>query len=384
MTRRISFDGDLLVVPPFQCAWLTGQGCALRASGGCVCFQAKADSDVTVIFKTVPGTKRLQPLQHAASTPPPSPAAAPPQQPRQQPQHSAPPTPPQASTSVEPNYTIILGSHRNSCLKVGGRPRGGRHARTRQRGGCCAAAARALLRHRAMRALPRPPAPSCTLQVEKNGATLAMVQGVPGSRVSPTDFTRFWVNYHAVVGAIMVGAIMRACMCMCMPHMRGHNTCALACTQAGSCVRMRLWRRGWRAGPTSTLKPPLPPPRSQVGTGEPMPGSPCYQWVDPEGPIPDIQHVGLSCWDSHVSYRCIEVRRRTLARQSGLRAAPGNAKGPVLSPLASPARPLTCLALIQTAMGNGGVCVSVLQGFACCGGQLLAHAASYAGAQVAP
>jgi len=46
---------------------------------------------------------------------------------------------------------------------------------------------------------------------------------------------------------------------------------------------------------------------SQVGTGEPSPSSPYYQWVDPEGPIPDIRHVGLSSWDSYVSYRCIQV-----------------------------------------------------------------------------
>lgn len=30
------------------------------------------------------------------------------------------------------------------------------------------------------------------------------------------------------------------------------------------------------------------------------------RWADPDV-IPDIQHIGLSCWDRHVSYRNIEV-----------------------------------------------------------------------------
>lgn len=45
-----------------------------------------------------------------------------------------------------------------------------------------------------------------------------------------------------------------------------------------------------------------------VGTGPA--GGPLalsFLWQDPEPPIPDIQHVGLSCWDKHVSYRHVQL-----------------------------------------------------------------------------
>jgi hypothetical protein len=43
-----------------------------------------------------------------------------------------------------------------------------------------------------------------------------------------------------------------------------------------------------------------------VGTG-PVGSNLSYIWQDPEPAIPDIQHVGLSCWDKHVSYRNVQL-----------------------------------------------------------------------------
>lgn len=118
---RVNVDGTL-IVPPFECAWLTGDGYELRSGSGCVLFEAKGETDVTLIFRPTPGTKRLQPLQRS-----PQPSPAPYRQPlqRAQPaaagQQDARATPSSTSGLVgdaEPNYTVILGSHRNSCLKI--------------------------------------------------------------------------------------------------------------------------------------------------------------------------------------------------------------------------------------------------------------------------
>lgn len=154
----LKFVGGTLVVPPFECAWLTGEDFVLRGATACICFEAKADTDVTIILKAAPGARRWQPLQHAgrgssaeqhASTSGRD-AASPllhPSQPQPQP----------ASTpKVEPNYTVIMGSHRNSCLKF-----------------------------------------------EKNGTTTCTVRGVPGARVSGKEFQRYWVHYTN--GCIAVG-----------------------------------------------------------------------------------------------------------------------------------------------------------------------------------
>lgn len=43
-----------------------------------------------------------------------------------------------------------------------------------------------------------------------------------------------------------------------------------------------------------------------VGSGPPG-TSPACQWRDPDAPPPEIQHVGLSCWDKHVSYRRVAL-----------------------------------------------------------------------------
>lgn len=43
-----------------------------------------------------------------------------------------------------------------------------------------------------------------------------------------------------------------------------------------------------------------------IGTG-PVGSNLSYIWQDPQPAIPDIQHVGLSCWDKHVSYRNVQL-----------------------------------------------------------------------------
>ncbi|GIL97309.1 hypothetical protein Vretimale_2789 [Volvox reticuliferus] len=166
-------NNGVLVVPPFECAWLTGEGYILRSGSGCLSFEAKGDTDVTVILKSTPGAKRLQPLLRQGGT---SGGNA---------------------LQVEQNYTIIFGSHRNSCLKI-----------------------------------------------EKNGVTQCMVTGVACSRVSSKAFSKYWIDLnHGIL---------------------------------------------------------------TVGHGEPGHGV-CQQWHDPQE-IPGIQHIGLSCWDRHVSYRSIALQ----------------------------------------------------------------------------
>jgi len=75
------FDRDSIVVDPLDVAWLTGEGFRLREARGCVCFDAKGESDVTVILKAQPGSKRI--MEHEANA-----------------------------------YTIIIGSHGNRHLKI--------------------------------------------------------------------------------------------------------------------------------------------------------------------------------------------------------------------------------------------------------------------------
>ncbi|GLI59392.1 hypothetical protein VaNZ11_001258, partial [Volvox africanus] len=166
-------NNGVLVVPPFECAWLTGEGYTLRSGSGCLSFEAKGDTDVTVILKSTPGAKRLQPLLRQGGT---SGGNA---------------------LQVEQNYTIIFGSHRNSCLKI-----------------------------------------------EKNGVTQCMVTGVACSRVSSKAFSKYWIDLnHGIL---------------------------------------------------------------TVGHGESGQGV-CHQWHDAQE-IPGIQHIGLSCWDQHVSYRSIALQ----------------------------------------------------------------------------
>eukprot|EP00775_Hariotina_reticulata_P005568 gene5568-5805_t len=135
-------------------------------------FDYKGENDVTIILKPFPGAKRWQHYQ------------------RQQ-------GPAGAELAIEDNYTVILGSHRNSKLKI-----------------------------------------------EKNGDEKAAASGLPGCTVSPGVFKTCWINYAA--GRITIGT-----------------------GAAGSCM--------------------------------------IFQWQDPEPAIPNIQHLGLSCWDTHVSYRNVQA-----------------------------------------------------------------------------
>lgn len=132
-----TFTNGVLVVPPFEAAWLTGNEYTLRTGAGCLLFEAKGDTDVTIIFKSTPGAKRLQPLQRAQADGP---------------------NGSRGSLTVEQNYTVILGSHRNSCLKF-----------------------------------------------EKNGVTQQMVPDGPYSRVSKDAFTAFYVDYNKGVVTVGVG-----------------------------------------------------------------------------------------------------------------------------------------------------------------------------------
>jgi hypothetical protein len=43
-----------------------------------------------------------------------------------------------------------------------------------------------------------------------------------------------------------------------------------------------------------------------IGTG-PAGSNLSFQWQDAEQPIPGIRHIGLSCWDKHVSYRNVQL-----------------------------------------------------------------------------
>lgn len=131
-----TFANGVLVIPPFEAAWLSGNEYTLRTGAGCLSFEAKGDTDVTIILKSMPGAKRLQPLQLACV------------------QGDGT----KGSLAVEQNYTVILGSHRNSCLKF-----------------------------------------------EKNGVTQCMVSDGPCSRVSKDNFTAYYVDYNKGVLTVGIG-----------------------------------------------------------------------------------------------------------------------------------------------------------------------------------
>lgn len=90
---RVNSD-DVLIVPPFEAAWLTDKQFQLSGGQGCVEFGAKGQSDVSVIFKATPGGRRWQYAKgkgHHTETQ----------------QHD-----------LARHYTVIIGSHCNTCLKI--------------------------------------------------------------------------------------------------------------------------------------------------------------------------------------------------------------------------------------------------------------------------
>ena len=84
--------GEVLVVPPFECAWLSGEGSEPSGDGGSVSFEAKGPSDVTVMLK--PHGARTRRLDHWSGRLD------------------------GAAASDEHTYLVIIGSHRNSCLCI--------------------------------------------------------------------------------------------------------------------------------------------------------------------------------------------------------------------------------------------------------------------------
>lgn len=72
-----------------------------------------------------------------------------------------------------------------------------------------------------------------------------MASNIPGSKLSSSSFTKFWVSY-----------------------------------ESGSVA---------------------------IGTGEPGPATACCRWTDPD-PIENIRFVGLSAWDKHIGYRNIKIQ----------------------------------------------------------------------------
>jgi len=148
----VRVSNDVLVVPPFDCAWLSSPDVehltTASAEGGegiVVSFDAKADSDVTVILKGRPDVAKrdvddrpARRLDHWSGR-------------QDEGRHD--------STST---YVIILGSHRNSRLCI-----------------------------------------------EKNGVVVELAKG-PGVPTLPTRgrdaFTRCFVSWHPSRGALVVGA----------------------------------------------------------------------------------------------------------------------------------------------------------------------------------
>lgn len=84
-------SSSVLIVPPFECAWLGGEDFHLKDEAGCLAFEVKSENDLTVIFKPTAGSKRWQEYVRGDG---------------------------QLRPTVDSNYTVILGSHRNRILKV--------------------------------------------------------------------------------------------------------------------------------------------------------------------------------------------------------------------------------------------------------------------------
>ncbi|KAL4421040.1 hypothetical protein ABPG77_007515 [Micractinium sp. CCAP 211/92] len=122
-----------------EAVWLTGPAFTLHDGRGCLSFEVKGDNDATVLLKQQTGSRRWQHLAGGG-------AAA----------NGAAAANGRGPSPVEQNYTVILGSHRNSCLKF-----------------------------------------------EKDGELCCMVANPPGAGLSSSTFTRYWINYDQ--GCISVG-----------------------------------------------------------------------------------------------------------------------------------------------------------------------------------
>ncbi|KDD75170.1 hypothetical protein H632_c829p0, partial [Helicosporidium sp. ATCC 50920] len=130
-------SAGLVIVPPFECAWLQDPEFVFKRERGCLTFEVKGENDATILLKPQPGSRRWQ---HLSAVP----------------RAEAGLHADAVGGVVESNYTIILGSHRNSCLKI-----------------------------------------------EKNGELCCMATHLPEGCLSPQSFVRFWISYDA--GSIVVG-----------------------------------------------------------------------------------------------------------------------------------------------------------------------------------
>ena len=124
-------SSNVLVVPPFECAWLSDEAFQLKDGTGCISFEVKGEcmpwdmcittlvqvelvchaageNDVTLILKPHAGSKRWQHFARGSPQQAVVPAA----------DHLQLQQGPWQRPPVDEGYTLILGSHRNSCLKI--------------------------------------------------------------------------------------------------------------------------------------------------------------------------------------------------------------------------------------------------------------------------
>jgi hypothetical protein len=97
-----------------------------------------------------------------------------------------------------------------------------------------------------------------------------MASNIPGSKLSATSFTKFWVSYHSGIVAI--------------------------------------------------------------GTGEPSAATTCCKWTDPD-PIESIRFVGLSAWDKHVGYRNIKIHQAAVDFSQKINSKNAHEAGDVCEPI---------------------------------------------------
>lgn len=113
-TTGVRVTGDLIVVPPFDCAWLSGEGSKLASpkEGGCISFEARGQTDITVILKAKPShgpraaaaTKRFDHWSGGVGD-------------NRDGADDADRNP-EPGMDGEQTYLVIIGSHRNTCLCI--------------------------------------------------------------------------------------------------------------------------------------------------------------------------------------------------------------------------------------------------------------------------